>query len=432
MKKNTHHEIWLIFIISWSLYSCSAPKYKYQDVVLSQPLKTNAKSKTRVSASVEEWRNSGVELSKNTNYQITSKGKWRTYPTCNFTDPDGIGLYTPLCFKSPLVPAIIEGYSHSSLIAKIGIQGIPFAVGNNFEFKATDNGILFFRINDMLNGNFDNEGFVNVEIQSLATHTVQVTSFENTSNTMSKPKINPTGLTPEINPTNTVKSDLKKSALVIGNSAYLYSPLKNPVNDARAIASTLEQLGFNVTLKLDANQEQMELAIDSFSRQLISGNQVALFYYAGHGVQIDGANYLIPTDAKINRQSDVRYKAVNIGQVLGAMGEASDNLNIVILDACRDNPLPRSFRSSSRGLARLESPKGTIIGFATSPGSVASDGDGDNGVYTKHLLSHMKKPGLSIEQVFKKVLQDVNKETSGQQIPWTESSFTGDFSFISE
>lgn len=224
----------------------------------------------------------------------------------------------------------------------------------------------------------------------------------------------------------------QRTALVIGNSDYVSSPLKNPVNDARSMAETLTQLGFDVSVQLNATQQQMEKAIDQFGRKLINGSHVALFYYAGHGVQVDGENYLIPTGAVINRQSDVRYKAVNIGQVLGAMGDAADNLNIVILDACRDNPLPRSFRSTSRGLAKVGGPKGTIIGFATSPGSVAADGEGDNGIYTKHLIQNMQQSGLTIEQVFKKVLQGVNQETNGKQIPWTESSFTGDFSFRPE
>ena len=112
------------------------------------------------------------------------------------------------------------------------------------------------------------------------------------------------------------------------------------------------------------------------------------------------------------------------------MGDVSDNLNIVILDACRDNPLPGSTRSASRGLARVSGPKGTIIGFATGPGSVAADGEGEHGVYTRHLLHNMRKPGLSVEQVFKKVLQGVNQETGGKQVAWTESSFTGNFFFL--
>jgi uncharacterized caspase-like protein len=194
------------------------------------------------------------------------------------------------------------------------------------------------------------------------------------------------------------------------------------------MATLLKSLGFNVQLEQNANQQKMEQAIDDFARKLTEGS-VALFYFAGHGVQMNGENYLIPVQAIINRQSDVRYKAVNTGQVLNAMGDSKNSLNIIILDACRNNPLPRSFRSSSRGLARLDGPKGTIFGFATSPGSVAADGEKENGIYTEYLLKHMKRPGLSIEQVFKGVLKDVDSATKGQQIPWTESSFTGDFSF---
>lgn len=305
------------------------------------------------------------------------------------------------------------------LIAKTGAQGLPFVVGSELEFEAQENGFLFFRINDFVNANYDNEGFLDVTIETVTMMPVLAkTQPQNHQSDTEKPTV--------------IVSNVlsKRTALVIGNSNYNFSPLENPVNDARAISESLQELGFNVTTLFDANQQQMEQAVDQFGRQLFSGKQVALFYYAGHGVQVNGENYLIPVDAVLQRQADVRYKAVNIGQVLGTMGEAPGNLNIVILDACCDNPLPRSFRSSARGLAKVEGPKGTIIGFATSPGSVASDGEGDNGVYTKHLLLNMQKPGLSIEQVFKKVLQGVNQETGGQQTPWTESSFTGDFAFV--
>ncbi|MCA9465991.1 MAG: caspase family protein, partial [Nitrospira sp.] len=138
---------------------------------------------------------------------------------------------------------------------------------------------------------------------------------------------------------------------------------------------------------IDATQERMEHNISEFGRQLYQGG-VGLFYYAGHGVQVDGENYLIPVGANIQSESDVRYKAVNIGQVLGKMGEARNGLNIVILDACRDNPFAKRFRSASRGLAIVSSSavKGTFIAYATSPGKVASDGEDRNGLYTKQLL----------------------------------------------
>jgi len=227
------------------------------------------------------------------------------------------------------------------------------------------------------------------------------------------------------------QEDVAKHALIIGNSSYNYSPLKNPANDASDIALTLEKLGFDVILKTNVNQEQMEDAIADFGRDLTQGG-IGLFYYAGHGVQFEGDNYLIPIDSKIKRQKDVRYKAVNLGQVLDEMGEARNGLNVAILDACRNNPLPRSYRSGHRGLARVSSPQGTLIAYATSPGATAADGDGRNGLYTKHLLKYLQQPNITVEQVLKRVARDVREESSEQQTPWMESSFTGEFYFSKE
>ena len=145
----------------------------------------------------------------------------------------------------------------------------------------------------------------------------------------------------------------KRTALVIGNSEYKMGSLQNPANDAQDMAGSLVKLGFDVTLKLNAGQEQMEQAISEFGRQLYQGG-VGLFYYAGHGVQVGGENYLIPVNATIESESDVRYKAVNIGQLLGKMGEARNGFNIVILDACRDNPFAKEFRSSSPRISHCE------------------------------------------------------------------------------
>ena len=222
-----------------------------------------------------------------------------------------------------------------------------------------------------------------------------------------------------------------RTALVIGNSEYGdLGRLRNPVNDARDMASILRRLGFSVVLELNRGQEQMEDAIVEFGKSLRRGG-VGLFYFAGHAVQVDGRNYLIPVGAMINSQKDVRYKAVDLGQVLDEMYEAGNGLNIVVLDACRDNPLPRSVRSGAgRGLTRVDAPRGTFIAFATSPGSVAQDGEGRNGIFTKHVLKNIRLPGLSLEQVFKKVLQGVDWETRGNQTPWSSSSFTGDFYFM--
>jgi len=224
------------------------------------------------------------------------------------------------------------------------------------------------------------------------------------------------------------EQDLARHALIIGNSGYDYSPLKNPVNDAKDIAGMLKSLGFDVILKTDVDQEQMEDAIADFGRDLTQGG-IGLFYYAGHGIQYEGDNYLIPIDSKIKRQKDVRYKAVNLGQVLDEMGAARNGLNVAIIDACRNNPLPRSYRSGQRGLARVNSPQGTLIAYATSPGATAADGDGRNGLYTKHLLNHLQIPNITVEQVLKRVARDVREESAEQQTPWMESSFTGEFYF---
>lgn len=220
-------------------------------------------------------------------------------------------------------------------------------------------------------------------------------------------------------------------ALVIGNGNYSVSPLRNPVNDASDIAAVLQKLGFYVIVKTDADQRAMENSIRDFGKKLRSGG-VGLFYFAGHGMQVKGRNYLIPIGADIESESDVKYEAVDAGRVLGKMEDADNDLNIVILDACRDNPFARSFRSSSRGLARMDAPKGSIIAYATAPGMVAADGEGRNGVYTKHLLRHITTPGLTVEKVLKQVRVGVINETSEKQIPWESSSLVGEFHFASK
>jgi len=180
----------------------------------------------------------------------------------------------------------------------------------------------------------------------------------------------------------------------------------------------------------NAGQKDMEAAIRNFGKRLHDGG-VGLFYFAGHGMQVNGRNYLIPADAEIETESDVRYEAVDAGRVLGKMEDAGNEMNIVILDACRDNPFTRNVRSTGKGLVQMESPKGSIIAYSTGPGAVAVDGGGRNSVYTKHLLNHMTTSGITIEQVFKRVRVDVISETAEKQIPWESSSLTGDFYFAS-
>lgn len=215
-------------------------------------------------------------------------------------------------------------------------------------------------------------------------------------------------------------------ALVIGNSAYKTAPLKNPAKDARDMAGLLKSLGFKVTLKVDAGVKEMEEAVRQFGQDLRQGG-VGLFYFAGHGLQVQGSNYLVPVDAKIQTESDVRFECVDAGRVLGKMEDAGNTLNIVVLDACRNNPFSRGFRSAERGLAEMRAPTGSLIAYATAPGSVASDGSGDNGIYTKHLLQTMRTPGLPITDVFMRVRMGVVAETGKKQVPWESSSLTGYF-----
>ena len=218
------------------------------------------------------------------------------------------------------------------------------------------------------------------------------------------------------------------AALVIGNSAYDTAPLRNPVNDARAMAKALRDLGFDVAEKENLNQKDMKREIQAFGQKLQKGS-IGLFYYAGHGMQVNGRNYLIPVGARIEHEKQVEYEAVDMGAVLSEMDYARNSMNIVILDACRDNPFARSFRSGAQGLAAVNAPGGTLIAYATAPGSVASDGPGENGIYTGELIKTMQTPGLKIEDVFKQVRSAVRQETEGKQIPWESSSLEGDFYF---
>lgn len=220
----------------------------------------------------------------------------------------------------------------------------------------------------------------------------------------------------------------QRIALVIGNNAYKSAPLANPINDARDIAKALSGFGFSVTLRENANQRDMKQAIREFTA-LIKHGGTGLLYFAGHGVQSKGRNYLIPVDADIQQEYELEDQAVDANIVLAAMDEAQNPVNIVILDACRNNPFARSFRSATSGLAQMDSVKGTLIAYATAPGSVAADGAERNGIYTKHLLQSLQQPDSDIARVFSRVRAAVVRETGGRQIPWESTSLIGDFYF---
>ncbi|MDD2741824.1 MAG: caspase family protein [Rhodocyclaceae bacterium] len=220
----------------------------------------------------------------------------------------------------------------------------------------------------------------------------------------------------------------KRVALVIGNANYREAPLANPVNDANDMEVALKASGFRVIKALDASQKEMNRAIARFG-ELLTADSVALFYYAGHGLQVRGKNYLIPVDAEIKSESMVRVESVDVDGVLDQL--SLSELNVVILDACRNNPFDRKAGRAlgSGGLAQMEAPKGSVIAYSTAPGKTAADGDGRNGVYTQALLRYIREPGLTIEQVFKKVRKEVSRSTRDQQMPWESSSMTGEFYF---
>jgi hypothetical protein len=232
-----------------------------------------------------------------------------------------------------------------------------------------------------------------------------------------------------IYPSSLIAATEQRIALVIGNSAYSSGPLKNPVNDATDMAAILKKLGFSVTLKKNANQQEMDESIREFGRQLKRTRGVGLFYYAGHGMQVGGVNYLLPVNSRIEKESDVRFQSINADIVLAEMENAENGLNVVILDACRDNPFSRSFRNTARGLAIISNaPSGTFISYSTGANQVARDGEGENSPYTRALLENIVKPGLTINNVFMNVRSKVKKETG--QVPWELSSLEGDFYFV--
>lgn len=228
----------------------------------------------------------------------------------------------------------------------------------------------------------------------------------------------------------------KRIALVIGNANYANAPLVNPINDARLLHSTLSSLGFEVIQHTDLDAEGMKTAIRDFgSRLRDTPGSAGLFYFAGHGVQFKGVNYLLPVGGTYASETDIENSAVNADSVLRRVQEGGAKIAFVVLDACRNNPfgstVSRSLRPSSGGLARMDAPSGTLIAYATAMGSVASDGTGNNGLYTQHLVKNMKVPGLSAEQMFKRTREGVELESANAQSPREESSLKGaDFHFL--
>jgi len=223
----------------------------------------------------------------------------------------------------------------------------------------------------------------------------------------------------------------RHTALVIGNAAYMQvSPLTNPTNDADDIAANLTKRDFTVIRKTDCTHKELDVALKEF-RAKLKDSDVGLFFFAGHGMQIDGENYLAAVDTDADTEIDAKHSSLPLNRVIATMENGGTATNIIILDACRDNPFERAWHrsASQRGLAPVYAPKGTIIAYATSPGQVASDGAGHNGAYTAALLKHIDTPDCSLESMFKRVRNTLSAATNGKQISWEHTSLAGDFFF---
>jgi uncharacterized caspase-like protein len=216
-----------------------------------------------------------------------------------------------------------------------------------------------------------------------------------------------------------------RTALIVGNAGYDWGPLRNPVNDAGDMAAALREAGFDVILRTEADQRTLRDAVRTFGDALRTKGGVGLFFFSGHGAQINGENYILPIGRPAASGEALKTQSVTAAEVVDAMAGARNGLNIVVLDACRDNP----FSGAARGLSRIDSSASLFVSFATSPGALALDGNGRNSPYTKHLAQAINTANLSLEETFKRTLKGVYQETRGTQTPWLSSSFFGDFVF---
>ena len=225
----------------------------------------------------------------------------------------------------------------------------------------------------------------------------------------------------------TADADPSRLALVIGNSAYRDAPLANPGNDASAMAGLFGQAGFTVDARLNATRNDMLAAIERFGSAIRRPEiKLAVFYYAGHGVQLDWRNYLLPVDAEVTSADQARQRCVDLNQLLLQLGSARDKTFIIILDACRNNPFGEVYKPEQKGLSQFDAPVGSLIAYATSPGNVASDGGGKNGLYTENLVREFSQRGTRIEDALKRVRLNVRLASRGTQVPWETTSLEGD------
>ncbi len=224
-------------------------------------------------------------------------------------------------------------------------------------------------------------------------------------------------------------NDAKRDALIIGNANYRDSPLTNPINDASDIGKVLTGLGFNTQLLLNANLNQITEAIKKHGEHVKKHKSIGLFYYAGHGVQLGWRNYLVPIGANIDTVNDIPAQCYELNTFLGILNSASNPMNIIMLDACRDNPFGKRLPVEQKGLSQFDAPNGSLLAYATAPGNVASDGSGKNGLYTECFLKEVTVPEAKIEDVMKRVRLNVRLKSKGRQVPWESTSLEEDFYF---
>jgi uncharacterized caspase-like protein len=228
-------------------------------------------------------------------------------------------------------------------------------------------------------------------------------------------------------------ADPSRLALIIGNSAYHDAPLVNPANDAKAVGGLFTQAGFTVDSHLNAKRADMMAAIEKFGAAAKrSETKLVVFYYAGHGAQLDWRNYLLPVDAVVQRQEDMKQRCIDLNLLLGQFSAAKDKTFIIILDACRNNPFGSAYRPEQKGLSQFDAPVGSLLAYATSPGNVASDGDGQNGLYTENLVRELGKHNTRIEDALKRVRLNVRLASKGEQIPWETTSLESDVFIFNE
>ncbi len=345
---------------------------------------------------------------------------------------DGKSIGSPISAGGEL-KILVNRQSHDIVAAAAGYQQKPHHTQPPYDERSP---ISFNFINNDKNGNAMSTGssentvvLTNMPITTpVTTPSVQASAPAPTVSHATSPSSVKAPNVSTINLDSNNKSE-RRVALVIGNGAYQYAPqLPNPTNDAEDVAQALKMVNFQVTLKTNASLETMADAVYQFGENL-KGGGIGLFYYSGHGLQVKGENYLLPVDANLTREDDVKRKAISANDVVEKMGEGKSHLNLVFLDACRNNPFPSTTRSMGRGLIGMSAPNGTLLVFATNPDNVALDGNGRNGTYTKHLLEEINQPGLEVGMLLRKVRTAVKEETSGQQVPWENGSIEGEFYF---